>query len=66
MLAGVTPPACLPARCARPHRFVRVPWTTADDENMARPEGLEPPTTRFEAWYSDPAELRARDGKSRR
>ena len=34
--------------------------------HLARPEGFEPPTTRFEAWCSNPAELRARDGKPRR
>jgi hypothetical protein len=30
---------------------------------MARPEGLEPPTTWFEAKYSNPTELRARGGR---
>ena len=29
---------------------------------LARREGLEPPTPRFEAWCSDPAELPARGG----
>ena len=28
--------------------------------SVARPEGFEPPTPRFVAWYSDPTELRAR------
>lgn len=36
---------------------------TRREAKMARPEGLEPPTTWFEAKYSNPTELRARGGR---
>src|SRR5580700_7391626 len=36
-----------------------LPLSKSSEQN-ARPEGLEPPTSRFVVWHSNPAELRAR------